>query len=268
MKALIFAAGLGTRLRPLTANKPKALLEVCGRSLLEWQILRLYSYGFKDIVINVHHFGEMVEQAVHEFLQREPHDDLQICFSKEYDLLRDTGGGVRHAVHLLDDGEPFLVHNVDILSDLELDRFYSLCCGKMEQDSEVISSVLVSGRYSDRRLLFDGDMRLRGWENLKTNQVKSPFEELEQLSGIENVAEILKCKGLQPYAFGGVHVISPKVFSLMKNEEEKFSIIDFYLANAARYKIMGEYIEDIKILDVGRLEHLPLAEDFMRRRME
>jgi len=268
MKALIFAAGLGTRLRPLTNNKPKALVEIAGRSLLEWTILRLYSYGFSDIVINVHHFGVMVEAAVKDFLERENHTELKVSFSEEFDLLRDTGGGIRHAASLLDDGEPFLVHNVDILSDMDLGGFYSSCCKKMEDDPDVISCVLVNGRYSDRRLLFDKDLRLRGWENIKTHQVKSPFEEIASLDGQENSCSILEESGLKPFAFGGVHVISPKAFSLMQNCGEKFPIVDFYLANAATHKIMGEFVPDIEILDVGRLEHLPLAEEFMRKQIE
>ena len=161
MKALIFAAGLGTRLRPLTDDRPKALVEAGGKSLLEWQLIRLSSFGFKDIVINVHHFGQMVEDAVRSFFEKNPHCGLRVQFSEEFDLLRDTGGGIRHASSLLSDGEPFLVHNVDILSDLDLRRFYNSCCRKMKS-SDVIGCVVVSGRYSDRRLLFDSGMRLRG----------------------------------------------------------------------------------------------------------
>lgn len=268
MKALIFAAGLGTRLRPLTDDRPKALVEVCGRSLLEWNILKLYSYGFADIVINVHHFGKMVEQAVQDFMQREPHENLKISFSEEFDLLRDTGGGIRHAREFLEDGEPFLVHNVDILSDLELDAFYSSCCQKMKEDPEVVSCVLVSGRYSDRRLLFDRDMRLKGWENIVTHQVKSPFEDIVSLDGKPEASQVLEQMGLMPFAFGGVHVVSPKVFELMEAWEEKFPIVDFYLSNASSHKISGIYEDGIELLDVGRLSHLPMAEEFLKRQFE
>ena len=249
MKAMILAAGLGTRLKPLTDDKPKALVEVAGRPLVEWQILRLYSYGFADIVINVHHFGDMVEKRVKEFLEREEHPCLNISFSEEFDLLRDTGGGIRHASDLLSDGEPFLDHNVDILSDMDIEEFYSSCRSKMEEDEQIISYVLVTGRYSDRRLLFDNTLRLKGWENIKTGEVKSQFGDIA---------------GLQPFAFGGVHVLSPKALEIMKSWPEKFSIVDFYLQNSFSSKVMGEFLEDATIIDVGRLENLPKAEEFMK----
>lgn len=265
---MILAAGLGTRLRPLTDDKPKALVEVAGRPLLEWQILRLYSYGFPDIVINVHHFGDKVEEAVKEFLQREEHSSLKIQFSEEFDLLRDTGGGIRHASDLLSDGEPFLVHNVDILSDMDIEEFYSASCSKMQEDSDIIACVSVSGRYSDRRLLFDEEMRLKGWENIKTCQVKSPFEDIAALDGKEDAHSIIEGMGLRPFAFGGVHVLSPKALELMQGYGEKFPIVDFYLENASSFKVLGEYQEDSTIIDVGRLENLPKAEEFMKSMLE
>ena len=267
MKALIFAAGLGTRLKPLTDDKPKALVEVCGMSLLELAILRLYSYGFPEIVINVHHFGDMIEKAVKSFLEREEHPSLKISFSEEFDLLRDTGGGIRHAESLLNDGEPFLVHNVDIVSDMELNVFYEECCSKIREDESVLACTLVSGRYSNRRLLFDSNMRLKGWENLDTHQVKSPFEEIASLDGKHNAHNILKDKGLMPFAFGGVHVISPKIFELMKDCPEKFPIVDFYLQNAASYKILGVETQST-LIDVGKLENLHQAEEFMKSQLE
>ena len=262
MKALIFAAGLGTRLKPLTDNKPKALVEVGGVTFLEWQIRRLASFGFKDIVINVHHFGEKVEEFVREFFRNNPHCGLKVQFSEEFDLLRDTGGGVRHAAKLLDDGEPFLVHNVDILSDLDLKSFYNSSVKRIEEG--VLASVVVSGRYSDRRLLFDSNNLLAGWENLKTFEVKSPYKKYAALSGRKDAHKILEEKGLRPFAFGGIHVLSPKVFALMESWEEKFSIVDFYLNNAAKFKIEGRYFENLRLLDVGRLEHLLKAEEFMK----
>ena len=266
MKALIFAAGLGTRLKPLTDNKPKALVEICGMSLLELAILRLYSYGFPEIVINVHHFGEMVEKAVRDFLEREEHPSLKISFSEEFDLLRDTGGGIRHAESLLSDGEPFLVHNVDIVSDMALDEFYGECCSKMKEDESVLACTLVSGRYSNRRLLFDSDIRLKGWENLDTHQVKSPFEDIAALDGHEDAHAVLEGRGLKPFAFGGVHVISPKIFELMKGCPERFPIVDFYLEKAASYKIIGVKTEST-LIDVGKPENLNLAEEFLETQL-
>ena len=265
MKALIFAAGLGTRLRPLTDDRPKALVEVGGRSLLEWQLLNLSSYGFKDIVINVHHFGQMVEDAVREFFNKNPRCGLKVQFSEEFDLLRDTGGGIRHASSLLSDGEPFLVHNVDILSNLDLGKFYSSSCRKL-RSGETLSCVVVSGRYSDRRLLFDSGMRLCGWENIKTFLVKSPYEDISRLSGLEEAHSILESMGMRPYAFGGIHVVSPKALEVMAGWPEKFPIVDFYLDNASEYRIEGRFFSRLKLIDVGRLEHLPVAEEFLNKK--
>ena len=265
MKALIFAAGLGTRLKPLTDDRPKALVEVAGKSLLEWQLINLSSYGFKDIVINVHHFGQMVEEAVRKFFEKNPRCGLKVQFSEEFDLLRDTGGGIRHASSLLSDGEPFLVHNVDILSDLDLGRFYSSSCRKLG-GGETLACVVVSGRYSDRRLLFDSGMRLCGWENVKTFQVKSPYDDIARLSGQEEAHSILEESGLKPYAFGGIHVVSPKALEVMASWPEKFPIVDFYLDNASEYKIEGRFFRRLKLIDVGRPEHLQIAEEFLNRK--
>ena len=265
MKVLIFAAGLGTRLKPLTDDRPKALVEVGGKSLLEWQLLRLSAFGFRDIVINVHHFGQMVEDAVRDFFKKNPRCGLKVQFSEEFDLLRDTGGGIRHASSLLSDGEPFLVHNVDILSNLDLGKFYSSSCRKM-MDGRTLSCVVVSGRYSDRRLLFDSGMRLCGWENIKTFQVKSPYDDISRLSGQEDAHSILEERGMKPYAFGGIHVVSPKALDVMASWPEKFPIVDFYLDNASEFKIEGRFYKRLKLIDVGRLEHLPVAEEFLKRK--
>ena len=265
MKALIFAAGLGTRLKPLTDDRPKALVEVGGKSLLELQMLRLSAFGFRDFVINVHHFGQMVEDAVRSFFKKNPRCGLKVQFSEEFDLLRDTGGGIRHASSLLYDGEPFLVHNVDILSNLDLGKFYSSSCRKLSVGN-TLSCVVVSGRYSDRRLLFDSGMRLCGWENIKTFQVKSPYDDICRLSGKEEAHSILEGMGLKPYAFGGIHVVSPKALEVMASWPEKFPIVDFYLDNASEYKIEGRFFSCLKLIDVGRLEHLPVAEEFLKRK--
>ena len=268
MKVLIFAAGLGTRLRPLTDTKPKAMIEVGGKPLLEWLLIKLKSEGFKDIVINVHYLG----QQILDFVKENKSFGLNVSFSDESDLLRDTGGGIRHAERLLNDGEPFLVHNVDIVSNLNLRNLYDDCVAGMSGEecshcggdagvaSEILASLIVSKRDSDRRLLFDGGNNLKAWENLKTGEVKSPFADLAA-----EKAGSLKIRELNPYAFAGVHVISPKIFELMRSMPEKFPIVDFYLSQADKYRVKAEYREDLQLLDVGRVEHIQAAAELLKR---
>jgi NDP-sugar pyrophosphorylase family protein len=263
MRAMIFAAGLGTRLKPLTDCKPKALVKIAGKSLLEWQLERLIGFGFNKIVINVHHFGALIEDFVVDYLRRCHHRGVEIYISQEYDLLRDTGGGIRHASALLNDGEPFLVHNVDIFSNLNLSEFYNSQIAQMESDSSILASVLVSGRYSNRRMLFNKERRLVGWMNIETNEVKSQFEELKAISYSADCKQLVEQKGLFPYAFGGIHILSPKALEVMLGCEEKFPIVEFYINHAKEYKIMGAVVEELNLLDVGKIEQLPTAEKFI-----
>ena len=269
MKVLIFAAGLGTRLRPLTDTKPKAMIEVGGRPLLEWLLIKLKSEGFEDIVINVHYLG----QQIVDFVKENKSFGINVSFSDESDLLRDTGGGIRHAERLLNDGEPFLVHNVDIVSNLNLRSLYDDCASGMSGEAcrhcggdagggapEILASLIVSKRDSDRRLLFDGGNNLKAWENLKTGEVKSPFADLAA-----EKAGSLKTGELKPYAFAGIHVISPKIFELMRNMPEKFPIVDFYLSQADKYRIQAAYREDLQLLDVGRVEHIQAAAELLKQ---
>lgn len=276
MKALVFAAGLGTRLRPLTDDRPKALVEVEGRPLLEITLDNLVSYGFTDIVINIHYFGEQIKEFVSGYLSRRGDPcggRIRIAFSEEFDLLRDTGGGIRHARPLLDDGEPFLVHNVDIISDINLRALYGNASAAEASDPDNIATVVVSGRYSDRRLLFDEAMRLKGWENVVSHQVKSPFEEIARYSGNEKAHEILSGGGLSPFAFAGIHVLSPRVFGLLDRfaaeygaeNGEKFPIMDFYLKYAGDYTVRGRFFNNLRLMDVGKIGHLGEAGALLRQ---
>lgn len=267
MKALIFAAGLGTRLKPLTDECPKALIPLCGRPMLELQLLHLYSFGFNDITINVHAFGEQIESFISDFkksFKKEvPGGNLVIRISKEYDLLRETGGGILHARKMLED-RPFLVHNVDIFSNLNPLDFYRDALEQFKNDPSQIASIAVSRRVTERYLLFDKNDRLVAWENCKTGQVKSPYEDLKNLSVKE-----LNDKGFQKFPFAGVHVISPKIFPLLKEYAEsigteKFSIIDFYLSKAKDCTIKGVELKGLKMCDVGKIEHIAEAEEFVK----
>ena len=165
MKAMIFAAGLGTRLRPLTDTMPKALVPVCGNPLLYHVITKLKAAGYTELVINVHHFAGQIREylATHDF-------GLSISVSDESDLLLETGGGIAHAKDLLlPTDEPFLIHNVDILSNLDIPWLRS------QTRPEALSTLLVSERETSRYLLFDDAMRLVGWTNVTTGEVKSPY---------------------------------------------------------------------------------------------
>ena len=233
MKALIFAAGLGTRLRPLTDTMPKALVPVDGKPLLRHVLEKLIAAGFDDIVINVHHFADQIRDYV------AAHDNfgVRIVLSDETDLLRETGGGIRHAAPLLQGPEPFLVHNVDILSNLDPARFYAL------HRKGDLATILVSDRSTQRYFLFDEDGLLVGWTNLATGEVRSPWP------GIDPD----QCTRL---AFSGIHCISPAIFPLMEDWPEKFSIVDFYLAACRTHPIRAAVIPGLALHDVGKISEL------------
>lgn len=241
MKALIFAAGLGTRLKPLTDTMPKALVPINGTPLLELVLRKLIASGFDEIIINVHHFADQII----DFVKQNNSFGVRIEISDERDALLETGGGIKKASWFFDDGEPFLVHNVDILSNIDLGKLYNY-----HLSHNGIATVVVSSRDTARYLLFDSNLRLNGWTNIKTGEVKSPFEALD----------VSSCQRL---AFSGIHVISPKVFDLMNRWDGKFSVIDFYLDVAAKETIKGFVPENLKMIDVGKIDSLHDAELFL-----
>ena len=243
--AFIFAAGLGTRLKPLTDRMPKALVPYCGTPLLEQTIENLKRQGFDHFVINIHHFAQMIR----DFVDQHHSFDTNIEFSDESDLLRDTGGAVKHAAHLLSQG-PFLIHNVDIISNLDLDGLYR---AHMEDEEKPIATLLVSNRETSRYFLFNDRMRLVGWINKSTSEVKSPYPEIAE----QPVEELIK--RYRTLAFGGMHVISPDIFPLMEEPAwgEKFPIVDFYLAAARDHLIRGyEAPAGTVLTDVGKLDQI------------
>lgn len=238
MKAMVFAAGLGTRLKPITDSMPKALVPVCGEPLLGHVLRKLVASGYDDIVVNVHHFAGQIREYLdsHDF-------GVRISVSDESDLLRETGGAVRHARPLLEGGGNFLIHNVDIISDLDLQWFRNAC------RPEALATLLVSDRQTQRYFLFDDSMRLVGWTNLASGEVRSPYPGLD--AG--------KCRRL---AFAGIHNISPRIFEVFDSYgcPERFSIVDFYLRACAEYPIYGVVPENLTLVDVGKLDSLALAE--------
>ena len=236
MKAMIFAAGLGTRLRPITDTMPKALVPVCGKPLLYHTICKLRDAGYDDIVVNVHHFPEQIREYLraHDF-------GIKISISDESDQLLETGGGILAARPMLSGDTPFLVHNVDIVSNLDL--------AKLQLRPGDLASLVVSPRDTRRYLLFDDDMRLVGWTDTATGEVRSPFPGLDP-------------SACRKYAFSGIHYISPSVFSTMDalGFAGRFPIMDFYLKACATYPIRGYLAPDLKMVDVGKIEMLADAE--------
>lgn len=225
-QAMIFAAGLGTRLRPLTDHIPKALVEVDGKTLLERVILKLQANGVERVVVNVHHF----HQKVRRFLA-EREFGTEIIISDESGLLLDTGGGLKHAAHFFDKSKPVLLHNVDVLSGLDSGRMLSF-----HLDKNALATLFVQKRSSSRYLLFDADMHLAGWKNANTGE--------EIYTKPANTVS-------SQLAFNGIHIIDPQIFELME-DKGKFSIIPLYLRLAPQHSIAGFRDDDIHYLDIGK----------------
>jgi NDP-sugar pyrophosphorylase family protein len=255
MKAMIFAAGLGTRLKPLTDTMPKALVPVGGRPLLEILMRRLIDAGIGEVVINIHHFANQIV----DFVERNKAFGVKVSFSDERAELLETGGGIKKAEPLLrGDGvrgqELYLIHNVDILSNMDLRAFCQMGRDMQQFDPDLGALLLVSDRPTSRYLLFDDGNRLVGWTNRRTGEVKSPYKDL-------NPAD---CR---QYAFAGIHLFSSVLFPFMASWPEKFSIIDFYLSVCDKVRIMGHPQEGLELLDVGKQDTLTRAEAFLEGNM-
>ena len=241
MNAFIFAAGLGTRLKPLTDSMPKALVPVGGKPLLAHVVEKLKAAGCKKIVINIHHFGDMIV----DYVKSQGNFGIDIVFSDEREMLLETGGAIKHAVQLLGD-EPFLIHNVDILSNVDIKALW-----EEHLNSGSAATLLVSKRSSSRALLFDAESNLTAWTNKTTGEVKTPYESVDIAS-------------LEELAFSGIHVFSPSLFKYFGEYPEKFSIIDFYLNTCKSEKIKAFTQEGLQLLDVGKLDSLEKAEEFVK----
>ena len=241
MKALIFAAGLGTRLKPLTDHMPKALVPVAGKPMLEHVIEKLKASGVNEVVINVHHFANQII----DFLKAKDNFGIRIWISDETDELLDTGGGIQKASCYLN--EPFLVHNADILSNVDLKALYDY-----HLTSGNDATLLVSPRKTIRHLLFDENDRLCGWVNKDTLQTKPE-------------GFVYQPESQKELAFGGIHVISPSLFQYMKDWKGKFSIMDFYLQTCREARLGGYVKNDLQLIDIGKPETLAQAEAFIRQ---
>lgn len=238
MKAMILAAGIGTRLQPLTLTKPKALVEVKGITLLEIVIRKLIKYGFNDIIINVHHFADQIIS----FLEQKHQFGISITVSDETNLLLDTGGGLLKAREFFNDSDPFLVHNVDILSDINLTDLY-----EFHSKHRPLATLAVKDRKTSRSLLINADGGVCGWKNNQTGAtIISKGNEKELIS----------------IAFSGVHVVNPEIFQLI-NERGVFSIIDVYLRLAQNRTILTWRHDKDFWVDLGRVENLKEAERYV-----
>jgi len=238
MKALIFAAGLGTRLRPLTNEKPKALVEIDGKTLLQITIEKLVSFGFNEILINVHHFADLMIATI----EKNKGWGAKITISDEREELLETGGGLKKAAWFFNDEQPFLVHNVDIIHDLDLSELY-----QFHLENEALATLAIRKRTTSRYLLFDNAMQLRGWQNIKTGEVKIAKKTVGQLWS---------------FGFSGIHIMNSEIFNLL-NESGKFSIINPYLRLCKTELIQGFNHSDSVWIDVGKHESLEEAKSFL-----
>jgi NDP-sugar pyrophosphorylase family protein len=233
MKAMIFAAGLGTRLGTLTESKPKALVEVNGKPMLEHVIEYLTSFGIRDIIVNVHHFGPLII----DFIAQKENFGINIEISDERDELLDTGGGLLKASHFYADGNPFVAHNVDVLSKTDLNKVF-----KLHDQMDVLATLVVKKRITARYLLCDEEGTISGWRNTKTG------EEIIAKSSVVNTE----------VAFSGLQIIDPKIFEYNKLTG-KFSLTKMYLELAKNHAI-ATYLDKGLWFDLGKPENIAEAE--------
>ena len=236
---MVFAAGLGTRLRPLTDTMPKALVPINGTPLLEHVLVKIKQAGIQEVVVNVHHFS----QQIIDFLEEKQNFGISIQISDESDELLETGGGLRKALTLLGENEPILLHNVDILSNLNLLELIT-----MHQATDG-ATLVVSKRNTSRYLLFDENMALAGWSNVKTNELRPSSVNWESLHAL---------------AFSGIQIVSPQLLSSMADMPKRFSIIDFYLKMMNTIPIRAYIPSDYRMIDVGKIDTLNTAEEFIQ----
>ena len=241
---MIFAAGLGTRLKPLTDTMPKALVPLAGKSLLQWQVERLRDAGITDIIVNVHHFPDMIIDTI----RRNNGWGCHIQVSDERDLLLDTGGGLRKALIEHDRwrkaDQPILACNVDILSNIDIRALID-----NYQPSEMLGLLVVSQRQTQRYLCFDQTNTLRGWTNIQTGQVRpsnlqSPISDLQLL------------------AFSGMQILSPRIFDHADHLGDKFSLIDLYLSVCEKETLKAYIPANYRMMDVGKIDQIQQAELF------
>lgn len=247
MNAMIFAAGLGTRLKPYTDHCPKAMVEVGGRPMIAHQLEKLRKAGFRRVVVNVHHFA----QQIVDYVKANDGFGLDVAISDETGKLLDTGGGIRHAIPLFDSDRPVLIHNVDVFSNADLEALYT---NHVNECSD--ASLLVSRRDTSRYFVFDNEDCLVAWKNMQTGEVRTAYDDLQP------AMEHLKADDEQYRlrAFSGIHVISPTLFPLLEQAGEVFSITNFYWQHSEHHRIRCvEAHEVFQWVDAGKPEALARA---------
>jgi NDP-sugar pyrophosphorylase family protein len=247
MKAMVLAAGLGTRLRPLTADRPKALVEIDGRTLLEITLARLRTFGVSEVIVNVHHFADMIQ----DYLKVNGNFGMRVEISRE-DVLLDTGGGLKKAAHFFAGSgeksgpphEPFILHNVDVISTIDLQRMT-----QFHNENHALATLAVQERKTSRYLLFDDELQLCG-----------------RRAGNETQKELVRDAGrARPLAFSGIHVISPRLLGMI-TEEGAFSVIASYLRLAAQgEKILAFRADEYYWRDLGSPDSVAQAEQDLKR---
>lgn len=244
---MIFAAGLGTRLKPYTDHCPKAMVEVAGLPMIAHQLLRLRAAGFTRAVINVHHYAEQII----DYVNANNGFGLGIAFSDERGQLLDTGGGIRKAIPLFDTEHAVLIHNVDIFSNADLAALYA-----DHEDNQADASLHVSQRNTSRYFVFDNKDNLVGWKNLQTGEVRTAHDGLRpSLERLVSDDEQYRLR-----AFSGIHVISPSLFPLLEQQSEVFSITNFYWQQSQQRRIRCvEAPEGFRWVDAGKPESLAMA---------
>lgn len=247
MQAMIFAAGLGTRLKPLTDTTPKALVPIGGTALLELVVRKLQAAGIDRMVVNVHHFASQIT----DYLALHRNFGADITISDESGLLLETGGGLKKAAPLFRPDQPILIHNVDILSNVDFRAFErDMMHIRTSRAAEAV--LLVSRRPSKRQLLFDSSMKLVGWTNLETGEVRTPHRHLR-------VGDCLS------FAFSGIHGFFPSFFDDMNDFPDRFGIMDFYLSRCVDRPVYGMCMPDLQLIDVGKINVIGEAEQFKNR---
>lgn len=253
MNAMIFAAGLGTRLRPLTDHRPKALIEVEGKTLLEHNILKLKDAGFDHIVVNVHHFGEQII----DFLKANDNFGIDIRVSDERGELLDTGGGIKAAFPLFEEDGPILIHNVDIISDIDVRAIYDAHVNAAVRPAATLA---VNQRKTQRYLLFNEEMNLCGWTNIATGELK-PAEFIEALENDQ-----VSLEQLHRFAFSGIHVVDQQLVPYFMNRDERvFPIMDFYLSICHQVHLHAVDVSGLQWVDCGKPESLSNAVQIVRK---